>query len=688
MAYSDEYKGNIYENWIVRLYHDAEGTNDWTGVSTDTYSSYHPIITNQPSIRRSIDLANSKAKTGNISLKLINFNYQGSPFSEVLLGGSKKYINRKVEVYSRLVDSSQIIYTGRLIDISHDLESISLTITDKRPSDFISIPNQSLVTPTGIMGVPVAYGDFHHQYDGTNIYDTFPTYANNEFLKKDVWRLKPAPFIKSAGENHRYSLGRYANTDMGRLFYFDKSLNAPIPLALQTATGVLENGSYYSEAKYDFKRGFRYSPTSTESIDSGANDDGSGFSSEDTLIAPDENWESSGSYSSSGSITLSSNQVLIKTQKYSFPRPEGTPTGVQGKIVFKWTTNTPAYGSSRFVSIKYSLDGNTYTEVNNSSSNGGFNQTGIKTINLSSGELAGDIYFKMQFTTSGGSSSLGAGLGMINYAYTQNEFKWVDGDEIPKVLYSWDNGYKRSWDIGNSATKVHEVHRDILQRFTGETGASGYSDLSTEKANWRVHWSSKLKERELVQPLLDRLQFEGGFVYLYGVDGVGRYIFIKSSYSSGDVAETFNLNDISNISIANSSFSSIVTKVNIKARKQLGSGNHILSESFTNSTARTNWNIPTLENIQDVEMKFIIDTDSGNSTCVDFYNYYNNINGDIKIIVKCNIVNPAKMDLDVGDIVQFDLDTKPFGYSWSQYYMITSLTRKIGEMNIECREVG
>jgi hypothetical protein len=78
----------------------------------------------------------------------------------------------------------------------------------------------------------------------------------------------------------------------------------------------------------------------------------------------------------------------------------------------------------------------------------------------------------------------------------------------------------------------------------------------------------------------------------------------------------------------------------------------------------------------------------------DFYSYYDNIFGDIKKIVSCDIVNPAvSYDLETGDIIQFskakgEMPVEPFGDNWADYYMITTLNRSPGKVNITCREVG
>ncbi|MAH47853.1 hypothetical protein CMI37_18675 [Candidatus Pacearchaeota archaeon] len=127
---------------------------------------YHGVITNKPAIRSSIDLANSTAKTGNISLSVVNFQYKGDDFSAELFLGTRKYINREVRIYSQLpviingvmtLSDCLQVYSGRLIDISHDDSSVTLSLTEQRPWDFISIPQTKSDSKTY---EPVVYGDF------------------------------------------------------------------------------------------------------------------------------------------------------------------------------------------------------------------------------------------------------------------------------------------------------------------------------------------------------------------------------------------------------------------------------------------------------------------------------------------------------------------------------------------------
>jgi hypothetical protein len=70
----------------------------------------------------------------------------------------------------------------------------------------------------------------------------------------------------------------------------------------------------------------------------------------------------------------------------------------------------------------------------------------------------------------------------------------------------------------------------------------------------------------------------------------------------------------------------------------------------------------------------------------------NNIIGDMKILVNCQVVNPAKgYQLETGDIVTFtDMPVEMFGtdFSITKYFMIIETQRSPGKVSITAREVG
>ena len=107
------------------------------------------------------------------------------------------------------------------------------------------------------------------------------------------------------------------------------------------------------------------------------------------------------------------------------------------------------------------------------------------------------------------------------------------------------------------------------------------------------------------------------------------------------------------------------------------------------------YNLGDKEGIRKVDLDYYVGTipTSANADCnADWYSYYDNIMGDMKIIVSCDIVNPMKgYQLETGDIVTFtDMPIEMFGtnFSTSKYYMVIETKRSLGKVSITAREVG
>ena len=212
------------------------------------------------------------------------------------------------------------------------------------------------------------------------------------------------------------------------------------------------------------------------------------------------------------------------------------------------------------------------------------------------------------------------------------------------------------------------------------------------------------------------MQYEGGFIFRYRFDGSGQYVFVKDSYSSTDV--TLSKEDIAKVTLSPSPLSELLTKQVIKYRKHPARSSYLTEVECSNNTSRAKWNIQSKENISTVSLDAYVGRDdgSGGETDIptspssnpndDFYTYYDNIFGDIKLIISCDIINPAKWvtandtsnplnPLEVGSIIDFDntnmFPKSPMGYnssSWSGIkFMITSMTRKLGLISIKAREI-
>ena len=199
-----------------------------------------------------------------------------------------------------------------------------------------------------------------------------------------------------------------------------------------------------------------------------------------------------------------------------------------------------------------------------------------------------------------------------------------------------------------------------------------------------------------LKKVLEQIQYEFGFIFKFRADGTGSYIHILQTSELSET-QTFTKEDIANLKINNSSFSDLLTKMEINYEKHPAKNHYFSSATSSNSTARSNWNIQAKENIKEVSLDMNVGTPNTSGQTdgnADFYSYYDNIFGDIKKVISCDIVNPAvSYNLETGDIIQFsntagDMPVEPFGDNWADYYMITDLKRSPGKVSITAREVG
>ena len=268
-------------------------------------------------------------------------------------------------------------------------------------------------------------------------------------------------------------------------------------------------------------------------------------------------------------------------------------------------------------------------------------------------------------------------------------------------LYSSMDGLRKSWD-DLALTEIHEAHRDCLIRFTGLPSSitpEGYSDLNTQK-DWRIRkWD--LEPRPL-QEILEELQFNGGFIHRLS-KGKHQYIFIKDSYSSTDA--TLTQKDIANVRLNPTSISSLISKMKINYRKHAAENRYLTTVDFTNATSRSKYNYNDNEGVKEVNLDAYVGTSASDNDIPttpssnpndDWATYYNNIIGDVTLIVSFKIVNPKYLNLEVGQIIDFThgdmYPEKPFYFnsgSWNNLkFMITKTNRTVGSTSIVCRKIA
>lgn len=752
-AYSNSSKlGNIQENWIVQLYYDDEGANDWIGISlADTTVGsvfYHGAITNKPSIRSSIDLANSTAKTGNVSLNVVNFNYKGDDFSAELFLGTRKYINRNVKIYSQLNGDTTLanclqIYQGRLIDISHDINSIKLSITEQRPWDFLSIPN--VKSPKGNY-FPVVYGDFTVNTS---------TVASTDFCEsKDLY---PTPIEQV--ENDDFIALQPLNSSSGKLHFYNKSADRFLPLDDVNSSSVALGDGYVNKTDIDLERKYKLRPTAIIASDDYDDYDDNGTETIDT----DDTSFSLLDFAIGDGTLSSVNRVWSKVTQVNANIPQVVHEIQEYKtgFTFAFTLDIEAIGvSADTFTIQFAINDKTtgsYVAVKSYSYTGTFLADGQHDLTSTSIAVSGDQTSSNALISVAKATNLsndfksnikGLSTDTISYqvswafAFTGNQgtsgrqftavdidFKMYDtfiqpqlkipirdtdvakhnsaSESIAKIetLYSGSDGLTASWDSG-AILHGHDAHRDLLIRFAGYTTTTpaNWSALDEDRTRntaddgdittWKIRWW-EIEPVEL-KKVLEQLQYEFGFIFKFRADGTGSYIYILQT-SELSATQTFKKDDIANLKINNSSFSDLLTKMEINYEKHPAENRYLSSVTSSNSTARTNWNIQAKENIKEANLDMNVGTPNASGQTdgnADFYSYYDNIFGDIKKIISCDIINSAKgYNLETGDIVQFsntagEMPVDPFGDNWADYYMITDLNRSPGKVSITAREVG
>ena len=762
---------------------DADHANDskiyfdnYTGIAlSDTTVSevfYHGVVTNEPRIRTSVDVFKSKASSSQISISLVNFDYQGSAFSEEILYGTRNYLNRTVKIYSQLNNDATLtnclqIFHGRLVDVSHDNDRITLSVVEQRPWDFIEIPNQRTVNANNSLGVPtyfpVAYGDF-----SANIsHEDTPALCHALLSGQDT-NLYPIPvhtydteeFICLVAESDTSNSSNSAHSATPH--WYEPNIDAFIPLLGSDGDTYMDNTTSYQggnavKAPLDMYRAFKFKPTALASDNTFTEGD-SGYDAFDTASGASATALNTSTLSNHPTEEAAEGGNLLNGQVYSeSAHGYWNMPSIDGKITYcklhiSGRAQISALGSNitktlyvKANDFKGDADGLTICQVlsGGTTSDGtiiykdfGDANTVGETSAVVGTYTSGDLYHSTNFSPANlhiiahyewdvGSSNNKAtaqGLCYVSDIHYDVRSKLVfDSTNMTanleklnkvKMMYSGANGLNKSYNGGSgTATKGHHVHRDMLYRYSGWDAHDDdiYNwdeniNIESVKSAWTIAWW-QLEPRPLKE-ILEQLQYEMGFWFKWRSDGTGSYWFVKNSYSSGDVSQTFTKEDISKLSVRNTSWKDLVTYYDVEYKRHPARESRYLKSlesSDTTNNFRTTYNIQTKENKKSVKLDMNVGAigaaNAGGGNPNDgFTNYYLNLSGKVRKIISFQIVNPAVgYNLETGDIIQFsstgeEMPVKPFGHEWnesgSQYYMIIELQRSRGLINIKSLEVG
>jgi len=789
---------NIVQNWLFQLHYDDEsafiGTSFYDTTVTNVF--YRGVVLNKPSIRESINLEQSKSRTGNVTLTLANFSYLGDDFSAELYG-TRKYLNRLLKIYiqpNRVTALSDclLIYTGKVKSISHTVDTIKLNIEAKRPWDGIEIPS----TKTSKNNYyPVSYGDYRPNASLSST--TSVSITTSASSSTDDFRLRktlyPIPVEEIRGETVFALTGEWTQTSKAWAHYYEKSLDKFIPLANHASTYTTVDAAnesygdgYATRFHKNLLRSTLFKPTSRVSS-------GTGWASNDNAFNSDV--IDTSTYTEFSVETNAFTDEDAADIKFSIPQLTGVPNALSVYFIVKGLCSFSKTSGSGEIRIE--LINNTYTNediaghftftdtgsnnetmvagtggntdvssaafissgdsihTNWASSGDGWGEDLIVRIKeeLQSGTLDGtysldfrlyDVF--LQATTKldyapvieykgfwAGSTSYAKNDGVtyedINYMALTAHTSTDDTDTgtgrpntadttawspIPqtsgkseaakqlddiKYVYSGADGLPdNGWNSSAAITEIHEAHRDILHRFTSYTNSNtptnwGSGTNINSIKDWQIrYW---INEPTLLINVLEKLQYEGGFIFRFNGQNAGEYVFIPDSISTD---HTLGTEDLSSLDISLTDVSKVVARMDIDYRKHPATGGYQTSVSASNSTAISDLLIGTNENKKTIRLDAYVGDASGENDIPtaatsnpndDWYSYYDQILGSQKIIVKAEVVNPAFYGIDVGDFVAFsDMPVDPFGLSWSgKDFIVTGVTRQIGKLKCEFREV-
>ncbi len=684
------------ENWLVKVFNTSDPAGSPNnalmlsfGNTTVDDQHYEGAIEGSPSVRESIDLAAGSAGSDNITLTFSNFTYQGNPVSQELFGGSNKYINKPVYIYSQLNDEStlancHLIFEGRISGISHSASKVTIKVVQHRPWDHIEIPTTKSDQD---IYQPVVYGDYS--------INASASFADNK-------NLFPIPLNQATTGAYYYVSPRSldgTSGNKGNPHYYESGADRFAQIGSGSASSVDENEtSSIPVVSYPPKtlRSFLVRPIRINDNDQFTN----------SANAFDGNSGTSATHSFSG------NGGSTKSLKVDLPKLEGSFTSVT--LNMNVQARISAGGDPLdTVEVRNKMFGSTTTIITqtgsvNSNENTSYSEN-LTTKYQNNGNKMDD-YIEIEGAISGNSGSFSGDI-EIREIYLTITISLEDpnstssdksdiNEKAQDKIYLGCDGLSQTYTGGSGlAKRPHQIHRDLLKRFTGvdysDTNMDGWSDLNTARSSWEMRvW---ILDPTDLKRILDRITFEGGFIFRFKPGSKGKYIHIKDTYASGDISATLSKSDTADLKVDHTSLPDLVTKRTINYQAHPAESKYLSTVVSENSTARTDWNIAALENHTKTDLDYYVgpdpDTDPTNNNPNDnFGAYYDNINGNIKVAVSGEIKNPAMYNLEAGDIVKFDnsnMVTSPFGKSWTNVaYMITGITRQVGHRKFTAVEVG
>ena len=658
--------------------------------TADSNTYYGAVVNKNITLRDSINLVEGTASTGNISVTVANFTFEEDDFYKYLFNHAERnYHNKEVRVYAQFNDQSalsncQRIFTGRIAEVTLNQDkTVEIQINTHRPWMGISFPQDQAENSN--IYVPTVYGAFTPNTSnvGSPAVCGFDLYPVPVLDSNDDKIITLMPRSYSSGSNAHINLwlgkDRFLPAAKGTSSYDEEDAT----VLRSNVNVIITPVTYHFHGIID----------ATESEPTGLSDQ----------LFTDVYKAFDGNDNTAATVTLAAGSAN-ESASFQFT---GANNLFYAVFIYK-----------AIAKFKYSVTGNINVYLNSdaflSAISGTINVTDVNAEQTFNPDIFTDIGYvfasSQQYITIEDESST---YGTITLHKVQAEINARilggsnasddrrDSAELSKIkyFYSGGAGLTASWDNG-AIEHGHDAHRDLLQRFAGTPSADPTNWSGFHADRFQNAWKTRFWQLEPtpLKETLDKLAYEFGFNWKIDASGALKYINVVQTAEYNTLRTAGNIlnitgNDVNKVNISTTGLDNVVSQMKINYKKHPAENRYIENITITNGASRAKFNHSDKEAIQEVNLDYNVGTpESHTDPNNNFYAYQNNLIGDMKIIVQCDVVNPAKgYQLETGDVVTFtDMPVEMFGtdFSTSTYFMIVELKRSLGKVSITAREVG
>ncbi len=705
-------------NDIFPLVHIGGSSTIYLSTRNVTVDSqaYDGRLLNSPGITSSINLRNHTSRTSNITLRIANNGYD-TTFGQ--------RTNKVVTIYfatdgtTSALSQCLKVFTGRIVSISKLTDKeISVNCEDYASWRYNKVLHEQVENEAGynlpVLGKskPLSYGDYTTNENSST--ESSPGLCTS----KDV---RPVHLLTHDSDYVYYDEGFNNSGGRGQIYIpsIDRFIpieNATIATSSKFNTNVIRinNVSDTANQKTFFKNTIRLSPVthlansavSNLTLDVNVNAANAINDDDDDFITFATTGSASGSPAgTAAAMSGQLNGTIAKVVAVVIASGSGFPEGVVNfnaahiydnsgtdtlsNIISESMTTANGWSGnnswSTFINdTKYTVTKDITTEWNTGSAQG-----------YEPGTKLTDIVISVRIIDNNNVRSLklySMYLDITTFVdvekSTTTYSKKSMGEQIPETIYVGADGtlledsYTELSDHGPT-----EVHENILINFG--PGAGTVDDTSQAAVEGNYNSSGLVRctiedEDMTVQEALNKLQKEAGFIsYVNPSDG--KIYYLLEDATSKAVDENLTTAMYRNASFSTIPLSDMIWKVNYNYNKHPATGTYLFNSYSEDTTTKSTYNFGSNDGIVTLNQDWVNENEAA-TNLLRLFKYQ-------RITAQCEILDPTKWTLEIGDIITFsnppaDFRLRDADAAYTDYqFRITETTRTVNSLKIKAMEV-